>query len=60
MVVAQPDSFEDSIRNQILITSLNEEILDHWSKDQDKAALADQVLVKWNRMKDKHTALQIE
>ena len=50
-------NFEDNLRNQMLMTNLNEEILDSWSKEQHKAHLADQVLSKWNKMKDKYSAL---
>ena len=42
------------------MTSLNDEILDQWSKEQNKSKLADQVLLKWNKLNNKHTALLTE
>lgn len=42
------------------MTSLNDEILDQWSKEQSKSKLADQVLLKWNKLNNKHEALVTE
>ena len=42
------------------MTSLNEEILDQWSAEQNKTKLADQVLVKWNKVKKRYNDLLSE
>ena len=43
-----------------MMTSLNEEILDQWSAEQNKTKLADQVLVKWNKVKKRYNDLLSE
>ena len=57
LVAYQHSSVEDNIRTQLMMTSLNEEILDQWSNEQDKAKLAEAILTKWNMLKDKHLLL---
>lgn len=44
----------------MLASSLNEDILDQMHADQSKSVLADKVLLKWNKAKDKLTALTAE
>ena len=43
-----------------MMTSLNEEILDQWSAEQNKTKLADQILVKWNKVKKRYNDLLSE
>ena len=54
------NSLEDNIRNQLMMTSINEDILDQWSAEQEKTKLADTILLKWNKMKDKYRVLAVE
>ena len=44
----------------MMMTSLNEEILDQWHSDQNKAKLADEVLLKWNKVKNRYNSLLSE
>jgi uncharacterized membrane protein len=43
-----------------MMTSINEDILDQWSAEQQKSVAADQVLLKWNKVSDKYTVLVTE
>ena len=48
------------MRNQMLITSLNEEILEQLNKDLSTVEKADEVVLKYNIVRDKFTALMAE
>jgi hypothetical protein len=47
---SQHTSIEDSIRNQLLVTSLNEEIIDKWNAENNKTKKAEGVLLKYSKI----------
>ena len=60
LVGSHHNSLEDNIRNQLMMTSINEDILDQWSAEQEKTKLADNILLKWNKIKEKYRVLAVE
>ena len=34
----------------MVVTNLNEQIIEEWSKEQDKSRLTNEILIEWNTM----------